>query len=382
MQFSGLKWRLLVRHGGILVLMAFVAGVVFVWSGFYNVAASSDHWVVTTWILEQVRVKSVATRSYFVEDPPPLDDPDMVRLGAAHYEGGCSPCHSRPGEPINVIVRGMLPVPPLLAGSIVNDTQKELFWIIKHGLKYTAMPAWPAQKRDDEVWALTAFVARLPSLSPEEYGALAGMDRAPQKPTSGDRLATSSETVALTQCVRCHGDASSPPISALVPILNGQSQVYMERALSEYAAGLRPSGVMQPAADLLGDAERRRLAAFYAQLDRARQNPDGEQDRIARGRELALQGDTERGIPPCLACHSGRRGNAFPSLAGQYAAYLANQLHVWRSGGRDLTTYGQIMAPIARRLTDEQVKDAAAYFASLGTDDPSDGAVSTSEALQ
>lgn len=349
-----------------LLAAAFVGGVVFVWSGFYNVAASSDHWAVTTWILEQVRVRSIAVRSYFVEKPPPLDDPDLVRLGAGHYEGGCAPCHSRPGEPINAIVGEMLPPPPILAGSIGHETPRELFWIIKHGLKYTAMPAWPAQERHDEVWALTAFVNSLPGMSPEEYRELAGVGRPPQDPPESEDLAESSETVALTQCVRCHGGESSPPISELIPILHGQSEAYLARALAEYAARLRSSGVMEPVVGLLGTDQQAALAAYYAGLQPLAARQELEPERIRRGRELASKGDPERGVPACLSCHSENHAPEFPTLAGQYAAYLANQLRVWRGGGRDRTAYGQIMATVARRLTDRQIEDVAAYFASLG----------------
>lgn len=353
------------RHTGMLVALAFIAGVVFVWSGFYNVAASRDHWVITTWILEQVRVRSVATWSYFVEDPPPLDDPHKIRLGAAHFEGGCAPCHSRPGERANAIVSNMLPPPPPLDHVMEHLSPKELFWTVKHGLKYTAMPAWPSQARNDEVWALTAFLLELPELSPEEYRRFAAVDRAGEDPKGGEQQARASETVALTQCTRCHGDATSPPISDLIPALGGQTEAYLTRALTEYAEGTRPSGVMQPVADLLDDDEIRSLAAYYSGTALPGMPTDGDPNRIARGQALAREGDPERGVPACLACHSGNRSTNFPNLAGLSAGYIEAQLQVWRSGARDTTVYGQIMAPIARRLSAEQVKDAAAYFSSV-----------------
>ncbi|TWG91030.1 cytochrome c553 [Mesorhizobium sp. J18] len=364
MRLRELRLRLFVRHTGMLVTLAFVAGVVFVWSGFYNVAASRDHWVITTWILEQVRVRSVATWSYFVEDPPPLDDPHKIRLGAAHFEGGCVSCHSRPGEQTNAIVSHMLPPPPLLDNAREHLSPKELFWTVKHGLKYTAMPAWPSQARNDEVWALTAFLLELPELSPEEYRHLAAVDRVGDGPDDGAKQARASETVALTQCTRCHGDETSPPISDLIPALGGQTQAYLERALVEYAEGTRPSGIMQPVAGLLGDDEIRSLAAYYSETDMTAP-PQGDPESITRGRALAQEGDPERGVPACLACHSRSRFTSFPNIAGLSQGYIAAQLNVWRDGGRDLTVHGQIMAPIARRLTDEQVEDAAAYFSSV-----------------
>jgi cytochrome c553 len=365
MQFRGLPWRRLAKLGAGLVVIAIVAGALFVWSGVYNVAASSDHWAVTTWVLERVRVQSIATWSAFVEEPPPLDDADLTRLGAAHFEGGCTPCHGRPGEPVNAIVASMLPPPPPLAEAIVDLGTKEIFWIVKHGLKYTAMPAWPAQPRNDEVWAVTSFLTQLPDLPPQDYLDLSGATRVGGERRGPEELATGSEAVALTQCVRCHGDASTPPLSDLVPWLNGQSHAYLARALDEYAAGGRASGIMQPVADVLDEDERQRITAYYAALDPPAAQRGSLTEDVERGRELAGRGDSARAIPPCLACHSAEHPDVFPSLAGQTSTFLANQLRMFRRGARDGTAYGEIMTIVARRLSNDQIRHAAAYFASL-----------------
>jgi cytochrome c553 len=359
--------RLIVSLGVVLALLA-TAGAVFVWSGLYNVAASRDHFWVTTWLLETVREQSVATHSAFIETPP-LDDPDLIRLGAAHYEGGCVPCHSRPGEPINAIVGQMLPSPPHLADAAAGQPANELFWIVKHGLKYTGMPAWPAPIRDDEVWALTAFLTELADGGMDNYRQLAGLDRVHAGALATKDLTNQTGSVALTQCIRCHDDAAAATISSLVPKLGGQSVRYLERALKEYAARERPSGIMQPVAAHLDDREIAKIADYYANLGAQPERRDigsyPDPGRIARGQALAAQGDPKNAIPRCLACHSPSRAAEFPALSGQHANYLAGQLRVWQRGGRASTTYGQIMAPIARRLSEEQILDVAAYFASL-----------------
>ena len=57
-------------------------------SGVYNVAASRDHWAPTTWLIELALNRSVSLYSLTVGAPPPLEDPDLIRLGAGHYHGG------------------------------------------------------------------------------------------------------------------------------------------------------------------------------------------------------------------------------------------------------------------------------------------------------
>lgn len=81
---------------------------------------------------------------------------------------------------------------------------------------------------------------------------------------------------------------------------------------------------------------------------------------------LAQAGNPELGrakSAPCVACHGDDgRGIApnFPVLAGQYADYLALALRQYRSGERD----NVLMAPFAANLSDADIADLAAYYAS------------------
>jgi hypothetical protein len=51
-------------------------------------------------------------------------------------------------------------------------TAAEEFWVIKHGIKATGMPAWGVTHSDDMLWDVVAFLRKLPDLSPAEYQAL------------------------------------------------------------------------------------------------------------------------------------------------------------------------------------------------------------------
>ncbi|MFN2428348.1 MAG: cytochrome c, partial [Candidatus Binatia bacterium] len=76
------------------------------------------------------------------------------------------------------IAAAMTPKPPDLRTVALTFDPEELFYIVKHGIKFTGMPAWPALERDDEVWAVVAFLRMLPTLDPGEYLELTGMARA------------------------------------------------------------------------------------------------------------------------------------------------------------------------------------------------------------
>ena len=113
---------------------------------------------------------------------------------------------------------------------------EELFWIVKHGIKYAGMPGWVAQSRDDEVWTVVAALRRLPDMSREEYRRLAMGD------AGGTSRGATGEGL-LTVCARCHGDDGAA--NGHVPRLAGQKQAYLEHALRSYASGERSSGIMR-----------------------------------------------------------------------------------------------------------------------------------------
>jgi cytochrome c553 len=352
-----------------LVLMAAsavaISGFMFAWSGLYNVAASRGHWTITNHLLTFGMHNSVRTHSLGIEVPP-LDSSDLAILGAAHFHNGCAFCHGAPGVAISPIAQSMLPSPPDLSG--VNDEWRaqDLFWIVKNGLKYTGMPAWPAAERDDEVWALVAFLKRLPTLDAAAYRkmALGGLSVPAQ---SGRQIATTEGTSeAVSACARCHGEAGRGPTSALVPVLHGQPMDFLMQALEDYAHARRPSGIMQPLASDLSPDDRKRVARYYAELQAldAADTP-ADTGAIERGSLIATRGDPAARIPACTECHTASSITAYPRLSGQNAAYMVNRLKLWKGGLTARTGNDAIMAPIARLLDDRQIEDVSAYFASV-----------------
>jgi mono/diheme cytochrome c family protein len=139
--------------------------------GVYNVAADVPHTQPVFRLLEAVRDRSIAVRAAEVVVPSDLTDPGRVASGAGQYAEMCSSCHLAPGMSRTEISRGLYPrAPELRRGSRV--TAAEDFWVIKHGIKATGMPAWGITHDDELVWNVVAFLRKLPELSPEEYRAI------------------------------------------------------------------------------------------------------------------------------------------------------------------------------------------------------------------
>lgn len=354
-------WMVRLRTALVLIAVAGIGGFAFAAAGVYNVAASTGHWAVTDALLRFGLWRSVAVRAPAAA-PVTLDDPDRVRLGAGHYHQGCAVCHGAPGRPPDPATYGMLPAPPSLHDRALTWTDGEVFFIVRHGIKYTGMPAWPAFGRDDEVWSLVAFLRAFPALDAAGYDDLTGRGRdAPE----GDR-----EPLAelIAGCAACHGDGDRPPPSRLVPRLQGQKEGVLAAALAAYADGRRQSGIMRTAAAPLSAAQRAALARHYAALPPLAPPPEADAARVAAGRALAERGAADQRIPPCLACHGETSRPDYPRLDGQSARYLAQRLRVWRDAPpqTEETVWSTVMAPIARRLDDAQIAAAAAFFAARG----------------
>jgi cytochrome c553 len=341
------------------------------WSGLYSVAASKGHWPTTAWILEFGMRNSVARHAIGI-DAPPLTDPALIEKGIGHFQGGCAPCHGAPGMRASPIVQQMLPNPPDLSVAVPTWSTKQLFWIVKHGLKYTGMPAWPVPARDDEIWAVVAFLERLPHIRPDEYRRLALVNDPNEQPAH--LIATAGETTGdPIACARCHGLQGAGSKFGGVPRLAGQRPDYLVMAMQDYALGTRPSGIMHPVAVYLTEEESQKLARHYASLAASSDTPaemaSPDPALLKLGADVAQQGVPARSIPPCAGCH-GADGRAegmdprYPALAGQRFEYLQQQLKLWRAGLRG-GTFDAIMSMVVRDLTDEQIRAVSLYYASI-----------------
>lgn len=345
-----------------------LAALLYMWSGMISIAASSGHWPTTRWLLQFAMRNAVETQATGTKAPA-LEDPALVLKGAGHYATGCAPCHGAPGQQRSVIAHQMTPKPPFLPTTVHEWQAKELFWIVRHGIKFTAMPAWPARQREDEVWAMVAFLGQLPELSPQRYQQLAYGEGAAHAAAALEHLPSPTQPL-LAECARCHGADGAGRGAAAFPKLAGQREAYLLGSLRAFAEGTRHSGIMRPVSAGLGEARMRALARHYAKLPA----PEPETGRaaapdiVARGRAIAEQGVPGKGIPACAECHGPvhtPRNPAYPRLAGQYRDYLALQLQLFKADQRGGTPYAHIMRAVAKRLDREQIRDVTAYYASL-----------------
>lgn len=323
------------------------AGMLFAWSGVMNLAASSGHWKITDWFLHWAMRSSVRTHAAFTSPDDPADARSLVSA-AGHFANSCAVCHGAPGVKPSPVMQAATPPAPDLAVNAKEWTDKQLFWILQHGVKYTGMPAWAVQDRPDEVRRMVAFVRRLPGMTPAQYKALVG---------------ETNPAAPLAQCAGCHGSDGRGRGVPDMPILGGQSQEALLAALQGYASGTRSSAVMQQVAMRMTPAEMRDAARAYAAMPGLGTAPAPTTNADAAAARIVSQGLPAIQLPACASCHAP--GKPYPVLAGQRASYIAQRLRHWRGDDTvvDARKSHATMPVIARRIPEEMIDPVARYLA-------------------
>lgn len=164
--------------GAIAISIAFglTASVAYIYSGMFNVAATTQDSSLVKWFLENTRTHSIRSRSEQI-NVPPLTNNVQLEAGSAAYHEMCSNCHGAPGKEPFLGASDMNPSPPDLTAIADKRTPKELFWVVKNGIRMTGMPAWGPSHDDEEIWSLVAFIKRLPKLTPDAYRGLIDIAR-------------------------------------------------------------------------------------------------------------------------------------------------------------------------------------------------------------
>ncbi|WP_417612842.1 c-type cytochrome [Parasphingorhabdus sp.] len=173
-------------------------------------------------------------------------------------------------------------------------------------------------------------------------------------------------------CTTCHGDKLAGSAEKDIPNITLQSEPYLIQQLASFRLDHRDSEKMQLVAsklstdDLVGIA--RYLSALPPVPSKAANRSLKSSTTVASAAKLAQHGDKSRNLPACLSCHSSKSVKTvalIPTLDGQNAAYLAGRLERWAKSdeiARHKRTLGP-MAGIARKLTTEERRGLANYFA-------------------
>lgn len=189
-------------------------------------------------------------------------------------------------------------------------------------------------------------------------------------------------------CAGCHG-ADGNSIVPGFPKLAGQHATYLTKQLYAFKSGLRHSAMMASLAMGLKETDIADLAKFYAEQTISanpmptlkeedhnatdakhsdKKNKEAELTALLTfGGDLYRNGDLEREVSACIACHGpfgeGNKPAGFPALKGQHADYLIQTLTDFRTGARTKAS-DNIMHMITTKMTEKEIR-AVAYYISV-----------------
>jgi len=134
----------------------------------FDVAASRPHSKAVEWITHETMINSIKRRATDPPLPTYISAAQAVR-GFCQYEEHCVACHGAAAVAREQWVNGLHPTPPYLLDAAQQWKPRELEWIIRNGIKMTAMPAWRESMSDRQIADVVAFVVAMPNMPPQTY---------------------------------------------------------------------------------------------------------------------------------------------------------------------------------------------------------------------
>jgi mono/diheme cytochrome c family protein len=157
--------------GAVVLGISLAAGLI--QAGVFAFGADRPHSEILAKLITWARERSIMRSAADIAIPNDLSDPERIRRGVGNYDAMCAHCHLAPGVKDSELNTGLYPAPPNLAQSPLGanrTTDAVRFWVIKHGIKSSGMPAWAKVGMDDRaIWDLVAFLRTLPNLTAQTY---------------------------------------------------------------------------------------------------------------------------------------------------------------------------------------------------------------------
>ena len=152
--------------GAVLILaILLLAALVITRLGLMPVSADGPHSKLEARIMPAVLHASILRHASGETNRVPLNE-DNLKAGIDTYKAMCARCHSTPVGNPSVYGQSFYPPAPQLPAGMYPYTDAQLFWVIKHGIRNTGMPAWGGMLSDDEIWQLVSLLKNSQDLPP------------------------------------------------------------------------------------------------------------------------------------------------------------------------------------------------------------------------
>src|ERR1700722_7964890 len=149
--------------GTIILILAL--GLLFAIMGFVNMRADNPPSHLETVLAGRSMDASVARAAPKAANPITPDETNLV-AGALLYRDHCALCHGDPSHPKSPLADSLNPPAPQFMNDMVDMHENQNFYILQHGIRWTAMPGWKNVLSDQEIWKLVTFLSHMHNLPP------------------------------------------------------------------------------------------------------------------------------------------------------------------------------------------------------------------------
>lgn len=163
-QDAGLKERHVAHKGWLVavVIIVIVLGAAAYWIATVDISAVQSPGGVETSVADSMREWYIGRGAKTVPAPTIENNSESISQGEALYSMSCAQCHGVGGRKPMPIGDWMNPrVPNLSSADVQQMSDKEIFWVIKNGVRLSGMPGFAKLATDPEIWQMTYYVRSL-----------------------------------------------------------------------------------------------------------------------------------------------------------------------------------------------------------------------------
>jgi mono/diheme cytochrome c family protein len=149
---------------GIMTMIAVLAlGVICAVMGFVSMRADSPPSKMETTLATRVMDASVARAAPKVANPVTADEANLV-AGARLYRDHCALCHGDPAHPKSPLAASLNPPAPQFTDDMADMPENQNFYILQHGIRWTAMPGWKNVLTEQQTWQVVTLLSHMHDL--------------------------------------------------------------------------------------------------------------------------------------------------------------------------------------------------------------------------
>ena len=151
--------------GVVTMIAVLVLGIVCALMGYVNMRADNPPSKLETKIASRAMDASVERAAPEAKNPVPADEANLV-AGARLYRDHCSLCHGDPAYPKSPLADSLNPRAPQFMEDMADMPENQNFFILQHGIRWTAMPGWKNALTEQQMWQTVTFLSHMQQLPP------------------------------------------------------------------------------------------------------------------------------------------------------------------------------------------------------------------------